>query len=305
MNVSRTGLISALKQPQKTLVYPFGCTPNMGFCADYSGLTKKLMACLQFGVGFRLNKIKRPRGFIVESGWNDYFEPFCGEVEAPLIESLNRGTFPYAKKIPITKPLVKLWLKALSKPKAEYFAFDELGPLDYLRPPVFFSGENYMSARRDLINMLWVYNAKTVEEVEKVKQELDIRGEYAAVCIRRGDKNIEHPYVDIEKYVDILRAEEIKSKKIFVATDDYSVVRGIAEIMPEYEFLTLTEPSADGYVHTKFKALPAVERRRRTVRFFAQLEVLRDAYIFIGSKTTNVSFFTNAFRGGESVAWAD
>jgi hypothetical protein len=92
---------------------------------------------------------------------------------------------------------------------------------------------------------------------------------------------------------------------IFVATDAAEVIDELILACPEYRFKSLTESDASGYVHASFKTQPPEERRRQTVRFFAQLEYLRDSTTFIGSKTTNVSWITNAFRGGRQVIWVD
>ena len=40
-------------------------------------------------------------------------------------------------------------------------------------------------------------------------------------------------------------------------------------------------------------------------RFFAQVELMRDSAIFIGTKTTNVSWLVSNYRGGKQVIWID
>ena len=83
------------------------------------------------------------------------------------------------------------------------------------------------------------------------------------------------------------------------------MVDEVREALPHFNVLTLTDPASKGYVHRDFSSLPASERRRQTLRFFAQLELLRDASFFIGSRTTNVSWMVNALRGGDGVHWVD
>src|ERR1035437_6937611 len=136
MNITREKLRAAVSEPKKILVYSFGCNPNAGFGADYLGLINKLMACLQLGIGFRLGKMTLPQGFITQNGWTDYFEPFCDEVTAPLLDRINLHQFPYAKNFPVTKFLAGFWLRSLSRPRAHYFAFDDLGKIETLGPPI-------------------------------------------------------------------------------------------------------------------------------------------------------------------------
>ena len=126
-----------------------------------------------------------------------------------------------------------------------------------------------------------------------------------AVCIRRGDKITEHAYVGIDRYAESIKFLARGIRTVFIASDDTRVIPEISEVMPDYEFISLTEGNSKGYIHSEFKSLPSAERRRRTLRFFAQLELMRDANLIIGSKTTNVSWMANAHRGGEGVAWVN
>ena len=174
-----------------------------------------------------------------------------------------------------------------------------------LGPPIFEENENYLLARRDLITVLWTYNLETRWEVEAIKQEVRVPKDYLAICIRRGDKINEYAYVGIDRYAELINSSARGIRTIFIATDDARVITDIAELMPDYEFISLTEEDAKGYIHSDFKSLPSAERRRRTLRYFAQLELMRDANLFIGSKTTNVSWMANAHRGGEGVIWVD
>jgi hypothetical protein len=303
MRITREELCAAISEPKKTMVYSFGCTPAMGFGADYLGLVDKLMACLQFGVGFRLCEIRSPQGFVIKNGWTDYFEPFCDVATGALLDRINRHQFPFAKKFPVVKHAARLWLKCATRPPVDYFQFDHL-KIEHLGPPIFEANENYLSARRDLIRLLWTYNAETACEVERIKDEISPKN-YLGICIRRGDKIAEYSYIDIDRYVESITALASDTRTVFVATDDVRTISEISSIMPHYIFISLTENNARGYIHSEFKSLPSEERRRRTLRFFAQLELLRDASLFIGSRTTNVSWMVNAHRGGDGVVWLD
>jgi Alpha-(1,6)-fucosyltransferase N- and catalytic domains len=303
MRITREQLFAAISEPEKIMVYSFGCWPTASFNADYLGLVDRLMACLQLGIGFRLCKIRSPQSFVVKNGWTDYFEPFCDIATGAFLDRINRHQFPFAKKLPVVKPVARLWLKCATRPRADYFQFDDL-KIETLGPPIFEPNENYLSARRDLIGLLWTYNAETAREVERIKGEISPKN-YIGLCIRRGDKIAEYSYVDIYRYVESISILANDTRTVFVATDDVKTISEISNIMPHYEFISLTENNARGYIHSEFKRLPGDERRRRTIRFFAQLELLRDASLFIGSRTTNVSWMVNAHRGGDRVVWVD
>ena len=104
--------------------------------------------------------------------------------------------------------------------------------------------------------------------------------------------------VGVDRYVELIVSLARGIRTIFIASDSGIVFREISELIPDYKCISLTEGNAKGYIHSEFKSLPAAERRRRTLRFFVQLELMRDANLFLGSKTTNVSWIVNAFRGG-------
>ena len=298
-------LRKAVTEPEKILVYNFGGTPAAGFCADYLRLLWQLMQCLNSGIGFRFGRTTRPRGFVTQKGWSDYFEPFCGEVDAPLLNVMNVWQFPFARKIPITKFVARIWLRNLSRPRADYFMFDKLGEINSLRPSVFDENQSYFSARQDLMRILWAYNPATKVAVRSLVQKLNLPHNYLAICIRRGDKISEYPYVEIEPYVEKIYALNDESRTIFIATDDYRVIPKLAEMLRGYKLVSLTERESCGYNNAQFICLPADERRRRTIILLATMEILRDSWYFFGANITNVSHIANSFRGGERVIWVD
>ncbi len=277
----------------------------MGFSADFLGLIQRLMRCLRNGVAFRLGRVTRPRGFVVLNGWRDYFEPFCEEADAPLLELLNISQFPYGRRFPMAAWVARRWLRATTRPRSQFFMFDELEKLRDRRSTPRFADEEYLSTRRDLISLIWKYTAETRDAVEAWKKSVRLPAEYLALVIRRGDKVIEHPYVEVERYAQKLSETATAIRPLFVATDDVRLIPKIAEVLRDREVVWLDDKGFTGYDHAGFKALPAAERRRRTVRLFAQLEILKEARLLFGSETTNVAWLAYAQRGGEGVIWVD
>ena len=295
----------AVSVPKQTYVYPFGCSKTSGFGADYLAFIRGLINCLDRGIGFRLTKITSPHGFTIKNGYTDYFRPFCEYVTGRFHETINRNPLPYQRVFPFVKPLARSLLRFTSVPKADYFAFDMAG--DYgLGESCFFSkGITYLAKRKQLMRALWVYNDQTTNQVESFKFSISLPQNYIAMCIRRGDKRTEHSYVNLERYYEVISGLNTRYPTIFLATDDYSIVKQTIELFSEYDIITLSENTDKGYVHSEFRNLPARERRYRTVRFLAQLDIMRSAEIFIGSQTTNVTELTYAYNGGEKVLLVD
>ncbi|MES2632434.1 MAG: hypothetical protein V4669_05650 [Pseudomonadota bacterium] len=306
-DLTAEALREAVTGKDLTLVYSFGCDRRAGFGADYLGFVSKLMWCLQHRVGFRFAEVRHPIGFITARGWTDYFEPFCGEAQGPFLDRLNVHAFPYPRRLPFLKTLAGAWLRATVQPASQYFSFDDLEKVDArLRQGL--ASIDFLKDRQALIAILWRYNFETMREVQQIKQQarrLPESARYFAICVRRGDKRMEHGYVGVQRYAEAIAQRAGSLRTMFLATDDASVVDEVRRAMPDFNVLSLTDPISTGYVHRAFSSLPASDRRRQTLRFFAQLELMRDASFFIGSRTTNVSWMVNAMRGGGGVDWVD
>jgi hypothetical protein len=252
-----------------------------------------------------LVKITRPQGFVTNSGYTDYFKPFCGEVSGLLLQFLNRSPLPYSGKLPFIKGLAAAWLRVATRPQTDYFAFEKIKSAEVVAAPLFDVGMSWALKRRSLMRALWEYNDQTSEEVDAIKARISLPPQYLSMCIRRGDKSIEFQYVALERYQEAVASVDLGLRTIFLTTDDFDVVRNVVDVFSGFDVITLTERSSKGYVHSEFKSLSSKERRYQTLRFFAQFEYLRNGELVIVSKTTNVSHITNVFRGGEGMIWVD
>jgi len=198
--LTRERLLEAVALPQVTLAYQFGNSPGAGFSAAFLGLSKTLTHCLQRGIGFRLGRIHRAVGFAPRRGWCDFFAPFCGEVDAPFIDRLNRSQFPFQRRFPLSRMAARLWLRSTTRPRVRYFMFDD--PVRLPAPPsgeTEFAHRDFWQLRQEIAPLIWVFDAQTRQEVAAVHKGLGLPRDYVALHIRRGDKNTEFPYVKVER----------------------------------------------------------------------------------------------------------
>jgi hypothetical protein len=74
----------------------------------------------------------------------------------------------------------------------------------------------------------------------KIKEYVDQHKPYNSIYIRRGDKGAETPMNPID---EILGFTDLKgtTKKLFVQTDDYSVIGELQKLLPSVEMITLTQ----------------------------------------------------------------
>ena len=207
--LTRDDIYTAITVPRRCYVSSFGCAPGAGFGAAYLGLISSLATCIDLGVGFRLVKITRPQGFVTNSGYTDYFKPFCGEVSGLLLQFLNRSPLPYSGKLPFIKDLAAAWLRVATRPQADYFAFEKIKSAEVVAAPLFDVGMSWALKRRSLMRALWEYNDQTSEEVDAIKARITLPPQYLSMCIRRGDKSIEFQYVALERYQEAVASVDL------------------------------------------------------------------------------------------------
>ena len=292
-----------------TFVYPWGCDPNAGFGANHSGLTKSLTLCLIKGLGFSLVNPRESKGIVLSRGYEDYFQPFCGTTHGFLLNRINKDPLPFQKKMPWVKNLAEAYLRSACQPGASHFLFSDLKKLpaadrqhdDQPKLP-----SDYAELRQMLSKALWAYQPEIAERVETIKAEIPkFSKPYLSLCIRRGDKIIESDYAPLELYAKHLQTYENQFQEVFIAGDDLPAIEELASRLTNFKCLYLSPAFKRGYNNAIFSQQSIDIRKDAMTRFFAQVELMRDSAIFIGTKTTNVSWLVSNYRGGKQVIWID
>jgi len=90
-----------------------------------------------------------------------------------------------------------------------------------------------------------------------------IGGEYTSLYVRRGDKIREAPYMPLD---EILAHTTIKDdgRKIFVQTDEYSIVSELRSKFPSCSIITLTKENATGADNNNIIDMTPEERKTHT-----------------------------------------
>jgi hypothetical protein len=107
--------------------------------------------------------------------------------------------------------------------------------------------------------------AKRVEEYIR-----SIGGSYKAVYVRRGDKTVglakENDAISVG---DIVKMGDIsKNDKVFIMTDDYSVVEDIKAILPAENIFTLTPQSSKGAIAEDIFAMSPEKKKEHGEELF-------------------------------------
>lgn len=296
--------IYRLVAKEPSFVFPWACDPRAGFGANFSGLTKSLAMALSKGIGFKLVGLEHPSGIAISEGYTDFFLPFCDYAKGLFLERLNRSPLPSQARLPFIPKVVELILKQTTGGRGRYFAFTSHDNIPSLGSP--FHDCDLAILRRAISLALWQYQAPISAAVTRVKTEITLPSEpYLSTCIRRGDKIVESSYAELSLYTRKILPLRSQYKYLFIAGDDLNAIQRLAASLPDFHCFYLVPPFRSGFVMSDFHMQSASRRLDLLVRFFAQIDLMRESSLFLGTRTTNVSYIINSFKSPESVLWID
>jgi hypothetical protein len=123
---------------------------------------------------------------------------------------------------------------------------------------------------------------------------------FAAFHVRRGDKlgyvRHERHWVEGEKapltrYLDRLAREAPGLKRVFIMTDDYTVMEEFRHLAPDISFETLCEPGQRGHYEAAFNALTREHKLARLRLLVGETRIAARSSVFSGCFKSNVSRF--------------
>lgn len=106
----------------------------------------------------------------------------------------------------------------------------------------------------------------------KIREYVEQHQPYNSIYIRRGDKSAENPMNPIQ---DILGFTDLKdtTKKLFVQTDDYSVIGELKGLLPSVEIITLTPENMLGSYSGQITQLDNEKRKEETENLLISIGV--------------------------------
>jgi hypothetical protein len=273
-------------------------------------LLPMLMAMLhahRCGMTFRL--ASRGWNLAVRHGWEDWFEPFAPahnllvlrrgwmkKPSHPLARLLSRaaacGLLGPADSRLTHDVFTTAWSTALNN---ERFTVPELG-----------CDGNPAEVCQVLMRMVWRLKPVAREEIHGLLAPLDLAAApYAAIHVRRGDKHKEAATTELTAYLDALAQHRPNLRRVFVATDDFAVVRELRHLRPDWEWLTLADESRGGHQQRQFNRKRASVRRREILEILADVEALRAGAFFIGTWSSNLGRIVGLLKGLRDCAGVD
>jgi hypothetical protein len=280
---------------REKLVFRLGA--RAGFFSEYNNMLFSMIYCLRNNIQFELHSKKSN---LSETGWSDYFIPFCSE---------NNDSWHIKYNHSWISPKPESLKKLLSNCRLLFLCY--WNNVHYLTSDVFHVARtqhideditipelNYNGDFLDLCNVLvkttYRFNEKTQQDIENRTKNLQL-DKYVGFHIRRGDKVQEADVCDIEKYIAF--AENVTDiREAFIATDDFRIVRDMKNNFPSWQFHTLTSDSETGYDYNNFYRSSSMEKRDHLLDFFASVDFLMKADVFVGTYSSNVGLFAKMHR---------
>lgn len=299
MDISKT-YFSLNKTLPKRLVYGVGI--HSGFFSEINMMTLAVVYCLHHKIQFNLHSSNA--NFRLNKGWQDYFLPFCPEQENRLLDTYNKR-YEIIYKTNFTKPRrmyrkvdykLKIgWTKI--KSNANYLTFDlwdeilnrKLERFHYFIPELNINGD-LQHACNKVIDFIWRFKPQTESNINQIINGLSLPEEYIGFQIRRGDKNAEHKHTPIDNYI-FEAAKRSSIRNAFVLTDDFEVIEKLKTAYPEWNFYTLCRETEKGYTHNSFYNNERSHIYNGIIRLLANIEILRQSELFIGTFSANPSMF--------------
>ena len=273
------------KQFQEKYVYRLGGWT--GFFSEYNNMIIAMLYCLVHRKQFILQSGNA--NFSAGEGWNEFFEPFCREVNNALLNKYNYRLKPeYASQSErVSFNLYRYLILPNSHFTFEFFEKMRKMPTDviYEMPELGMRG-NFKECCTELHKMVWRYNEGTGKEIARMIESLSLPKEYVSIHVRQGDKNIETELYTPNRYMDELQ-KHTDCKDVFVLTDDYRVMQDLFKHYPDYTFYTLCQEDEDGYDYSKLQAAPYSDRRLSMLRLWASMDIMENGRVFVGTFSAN------------------
>ena len=145
-------------------------------------------------------------------------------------------------------------------------------------------------AKQKLIKQIFKYNSATKEKIDSLNNR--VKPSYIAIHVRRGDKLVsEAKRIEIDSYIAAIQRVPSRSKCVFIATDDFAVIREFQQSCPTYEIFTFCTSDQNGYQQSNFNKATNEQKYSETIQLLTDIECMSKAQHFIGTFSSNIGRF--------------
>lgn len=247
------------------------------------------------------------------SGWTDFFEPFCTQSHSILNKWANyryKDHFRW-KGIPLPNLLLRRWILPYLLKRTEHVTwltqdlFDKFVSSDFKK--VSFDWETLGVKNgvvgRDFAKLRQLalrYNKKTKEEIEKRISSLNLTEHYVSIQIRGGDKSEEFDkLIDADYCLECIDRSGVEINSLFVFTDNYLNVERLKEKRPQWNIYTLTREDERGYYNADFNKQSWDFRKDNLLKLFSIVEICINSDLHFGCAEACVNGFIRSAKKPE------
>lgn len=271
-----------------------------GFASEINNMLTAMLYCLVHDMEFILySKSWSARS---NSGWNDYFQPFCREYSNWIFYRSSVFRLK-GRKQKISNNIQKIILPNHLNAHDVYEAIrsKEFVAKEFDIPELNIKGDIFQ-AKKVLFRVVYRHNAEVQRVIHDRDHFLDNIKPYISIHVRRGDKVAEKTKeaeaVVLARYVKHVTSTHPDTKNIFIATDDYRVIKEIKEICPPcWRISTFCRPNATGYDQGRFNWEDENTKKQHMLDLFIDLHFLIESQFYIGTYSSNLSRLVALSKG--------
>lgn len=258
-------------------------------------------------------------------------------ISIPLIKYLyiitifkrNGAISPSKGLLKYLKNMVKIMLYAITNQTKQYHCHEIVGGIGTnLNPDAKMLWQNNINwgNKEKTINFTWnnkKYNLLSelhcdiatalFSEIRKqisdlylaFKKENIKSSSYISLHIRRGDKLIqEAQFISTLDYAKAIERFATNQNTVFVSTDDFSVIQELRDYNNNWNIIALTPDDFDGHQQGHFNKQEKERIRANTELLLAELLLHKNAEVFIGTITSNISRLIAYSRNKKSTTYS-
>ncbi len=279
---------------------------NRGFGSELNNMLLGLLYGLWTGQTFQLSS--RTWNARYQSGWTDWFEPFCTECPAKLLETgsvwddLRRhldGDFRSRCRWRVRQVLVRALYPGTSLTYQRWpeFRSPRFAAQRFFIPSLGIDGDIF-AALQVLARMLWRLRPQVKSRIH-AQVRAALPEAYVGVHIRRGDKlsSREAERVEVRSYLARMDSLGTGLDTVFVASDDHNAVAEFRLAAPHWRVVSFCQPTLRGHRQASFNSQRPEQRQLATEHILRDLEALIRAEYFIGTFSSNLGRLLCLLRG--------
>jgi hypothetical protein len=279
---------------------------HAGFFSEINNMIMAMIYCMENNIRFKLYSTNT---LYCNDLWNDFFEQFIDQVNHSFHQTYNGRDFRGVRKVDFDKPAFETIRQyvdnefpdqeiCLTQDIFSSFRNHKIYNAQYQVKSPYFSG-NILLVGHQIVRMIWNYNRKTRSEVYRIRNSIQINTPYAGLHIRRGDKAREARFKPLQDYLKIV--DDVTKQEnfpVFIATDDQRIIEEIRKINPKRPVYHFNFPENNGFDMDKFSVLTGEQQRNKILQLLAEVDMLVEAQLFVGTFTSNVGMFVGMARNG-------